>query len=277
LRIIAIATVAGIFLCGIVNPPWLPAQSSDNANSIEKTAAPVAQNSPTFDAASIKKNNSGDGHIDGSVGGNRFRLNNVTPRYLIKYAYGLLDYQLSDAPNWIDTKHYDVDAKVSDTEFASWLRLPPKQQRANLLLALQALLADRFKLQISRRTEELPVYVLVVAKNGPKLVKATDPPSPLPLCPHPCFTANNVNMDDLARSVGQLLRDRVVLNETGLSGNYQVVLHWEPLGQDPSAPADTLGLSIFTALEEQLGLRIEAMRGPVDIIIIHHIEEPIPN
>lgn len=272
-----ITTLAGFFLFIIIKTPRLVAQSPDNADSEDKTVAPLAANSPTFEAASIKPNNSGDGHLDGSVSGNRFRLNNVTPRYLIKYAYGLLDYQLSDAPNWSDAKHYDVDAKVSDTEFASWLRLSPKQQRANLLLALQALLADRFKLQVSYRTEELPVYALVVAKNGPKLTKATDPPSPLPECPHPCWTANNVNMDDLAKGVGQLLRDRVVLNETRLPGNYLVVLHWEPPNQNPSAPADTLGLSIFTALEEQLGLRIESATGPVDTVVIEHIEEPTPN
>jgi uncharacterized protein (TIGR03435 family) len=270
LCIIGISTVAVLPIFGAVNAPLLRAQSSQPEQTTNASL-------PAFDAASIKPNNSGSVSMSGSVGDNLYRMSNATPIYLIKYAFNMQDDQISSAPNWVDAKRYDIEAKVGDKEYAKWLTISYEQRRNLMRQAMQSLLADRFKLKVTHETKQLPVYALVIAKGGPKMTESTDPPSPIPDCPRPCLSSNNSTMDGLAGSLGQILRDRVVLNETGLTGHYVLALHWVPQSQSPSDQPDDSGPSIFTALEEQLGLRIESTTGPVDTIVIDHIEEPSPN
>lgn len=90
---------------------------------------------------------------------------------------------------------------------------------------MQSLLADRSKLKVTHETKQLPIYTLVLGKGGAKMTESTDPPRPIPDCPHPCLSSNNSTMDGLTGYLGQILRDRVVLNKTGLTGHYVVVLH----------------------------------------------------
>jgi uncharacterized protein (TIGR03435 family) len=270
LAFIGISIVVVLPIFGVVNAPLLRAQSSQTEQTTNASL-------PVFEAASIKPNNSASLSMSGSVGDNLFRMSNATPIYLIKYAFNMQDDQIAGAPNWVDAKRYDIDAKVGDDEYAKWLTIPYEQRRNLMRQAMQSLLTDRFKLKVTHETKQLPVYALVLAKGGPKMTESTDPPNPIPDCPRPCLSSNNSTMDGLAGSLGQILRDRVVLNETGLTGHYVLALHWVPQSQSPSDQPDDSGPSIFTALEEQLGLRIESTTGPVDTIVIDHIEEPSSN
>jgi uncharacterized protein (TIGR03435 family) len=273
---LGLAAIGSLALAGLIDSQSLLARSRQA--SVASATQAAALRLPSFEAASVKPDSSGDDHIDGSVGGERYRMNNVTPKYLIEYAFNLLDYQVSGGPSWLDSKRYDIDAKVDDATFASWAKLQRDQQGGQMRLAVQSLLMNRFNLRVTRETKELPVYALVVAKGGPKLNSATIPPSLLPDCPRACLSSTNSSLDNLAASLAALLRDRVVLNETGISGRYQYALHWIPQSLRPSDQStDNSGPSIFTALEGQLGLRIEATKGPVDTIAIDHIEEPSPN
>jgi uncharacterized protein (TIGR03435 family) len=146
---------------------------------------------------------------------------------------------------------------------------------------LQTLLADRFQLRLRRETKELPVYALVAGKNGPKLREA-DEQGAMSLG-RGRITARKASMERLAENLGNQL-GRTVVDRTGLEGNFAFELEWTPdPGQpldllDPSpAPADPSGPSIFTALQEQLGLKLEPQKDPVEILIIDHVEKPSEN
>jgi uncharacterized protein (TIGR03435 family) len=169
---------------------------------------------------------------------------------------------------------------------------------------VQALLADRFKLKVSHQTKELPVYALVVAKGGPKLTETQVPP-PTPdgtAAPNRGFrgirmggpgqlTGTNIDMGLLADLLsGQRELGRLVIDQTGLKGNYDWTLKWTPDRSDPmfkapdggqpsgdALPADSSGPSLFTALEEQLGLKLEARKGPVETLVIDSIEKSSEN
>jgi uncharacterized protein (TIGR03435 family) len=185
-------------------------------------------------------------------------------------------------------------------------KLGESQSQAVRQHMLQALLQDRFKLTLHRETKELPVYSLVVAKNGPKLqeAKPAEPdgngirgPDGRPAVgghfvrmARGELNGHSLGMADIVRLLTQQL-GRTVLDRTGLTGNYDFTLQWTPdEGQPPgfkepaggqgigsSAPRDSSWPSIFTAIQEQLGLKLESQRGPVEILVIDHAERPSPN
>ena len=149
----------------------------------------------------------------------------------------------------------------------------------------QALLADRFKLSFHRETKEMPVYELVVAKNGPKLQTSTAGQAQIRMG-RGTLTAQKTSLNLLANNLSQNV-GRVVIDKTGLTGDFDIKLEWTPEDGErmgpprdngetpPSAPAP--GLSIFTALQEQLGLKLEARKGPVEILVIDRTEKPSEN
>lgn len=247
----------------------------------------------------------------------RYTATNVTVRMLIINAFHVKNFQISGGPSWIDSHKFDIDAKVEDSLAASLERLPKAQQEEQKRLMLQSLLADRFKLKVSHQTKELPVYALVVAKGGSKLTEVPPPDAQSdtstvagpggmhgsgPQGPPPGgmmmflgeggkanLTGKAAPISDLAGTVSQLV-GRQVLDQTGLKGTYDFTLQWisengfgggmpaPPMpGMLASPMSDTGGASIFTALQEQLGLRLESTKGPVDTIVIQSIEEPTEN
>lgn len=262
--------------------------------------------SPRFDVASIKPNSStvgGAGDIRALPGG-RLTAEGVLARFLIQDAYGVKPFQISGGPGWVNSDRYDIDAKAQGNP-----------SRAQTRLMTQALLAERFKLKIHRETRELPVYVLTAAKNGinlqpPKEGGCADPNTPEPLPPPnpgqpelaPCgrvivlisvpqarLAGGMATMTDLIRPLSNLL-DRPVVDKTGITERLDVHPEFAaddilglltgPYGPAPSGAtpsADPAGPSIFTALQEQLGLRLESAKGPVEVLVIDHVERPTEN
>jgi len=285
--------VAGPIAFGLMNAPPSRAQSP------AATTTPA----PSFDVASIKPDHSGTGFFRIKMEPGRFVANNATVRFLLQYAYRVKDAQIVGAPGWIDSEHYDIEAKTDDSSADAQRKLTSDEQGAQLRLMLQSLLADRFKLTLHHDTKELPIYTLVVAKNGPKLHESAatpDDPAPLrpptPDGPQPRNSMRMMGRGNLSINAGsldmfaELLSHQLgllIVNKTGLKGIYDFTLKWTPdegQGQMPGGPpgdapppADASGPTIFTALQEQLGLKLESQKGPVDTIVIDHVERPSEN
>jgi uncharacterized protein (TIGR03435 family) len=234
---------------------------------------------------------------------------------IIREAYGIPfgaeDGRIVGAPGWLSSERYDIEAKMDSSVVAALQKLSPEDRRAAHRQMLQALLADRLKLAVHRETKEVQVYSLVVAKNGPKLQESkpivADPdatPAPGPgrggrggrggpglgmMGRGGPLTGQQVPMEMLAVVLTTIL-NRPVMNKTGLTGNYDFTLTWtpddsqaqgpaggKPIDQ-PSLPAtDPNGPSIFTAIQDQLGLKLESGKGPIEIIVIDHVEKPSGN
>lgn len=197
---------------------------------------------------------------------------NATLKFLITFAYDVRDHQISAGPSWFDTERYDIVAKGP-------IDHPTVAQNRQML---QTLLADRFQLRLLRETKELPEYALVVEKNGPKLHQPEGAGNGMRIG-RGRITTQAISMDHFAGNLGKLL-GRTVVDKTGLQGNFAFTLEWTPdasqpmgvLGPSPAVPDDS-GPSIFTALQEQLGLKLEPQKGPVEIFVIDHVEKPSEN
>ena len=267
-----------------------------------------AGDKPAFEVASIKPSPTGDNRVGIGIPPGRFMATGLTTKRLIEFAYNLKDDQLSAGPSWINSERYDIDAKEADSLVEALQNLPLDQRADQIRLMVQSLLADRFKLRVNRQTKELPVFALVVAQNGPKLTQTSiAPPGPADTSPQESprgpmisggrgqFTGTAVPISLLADALARLpeIGGRVVLDQTELKGNYDFKLQWTPESPTPPSSAtgpgdssqppgnasvpDASGPSIFTALQEQIGLRLESRKGPVDVLVIDHIEEPSPN
>jgi bla regulator protein BlaR1 len=241
-----------------------------------------AQAPRAFEVASIKPTNASDNRVAFTMQpGGRFNATNVTVKMLLQNAYGVRDFQISGGPGWIGSERFDITAKLDGDVTGP---LPPGALRP----ALQGLFEDRFQLKFHRETREMPVYALMLAKNGPKLQKAAGEKTPGPMLRmgRGQLTAKNADMRMIAEQLAQQL-GRSVVDKTGLSGEFDFELNWTPeagsggpFGPEPGAappPVDSSGPSIFTALQEQLGLRLESQRGPVEILVIDRLERPSEN
>jgi uncharacterized protein (TIGR03435 family) len=244
------------------------------------TSSDVSRSRAAFEVATIKPSDplNSHQHLSMSSGG---RLNStITVEALIERAYGIHDFQLLGAPKWASTAKYDIVAKSDEPEDPS--KLTPDQQDAYIERQnqrLQSLLADRFQLKFHSGIRQLPVFALIVAKGGPKLRAPktgeahrlyTQGPGQLA-----CFGAS---MSELAAEFSDLGVSRVVLDKTGLTGRYDFSLQWTPDDSpgDASLP-DSSGGSLFTALQEQLGLKLEPQKGPVEVVVIDHVARPSEN
>jgi len=214
----------------------------------------------------------------------RSRMNGVsitgaTLRQLIFNAYnapGLpsisRDEQVSGLPGWASSDTFDIEAKIDEETLSALQKLPPKEQFWQRQFMLQALLADRFKLQTLRETKEMPVYALVVEKGGLKL-KESHAIVSMSSSGGGRITIAAGRIDDLAFSLTGNV-DRIVANKTGFTGKYDIDLKWTPDDRQGTPDASP---SIFTALEEQLGLKLLPTKGPVDVLVIEHVERPSEN
>ena len=264
----------------------------------------------TYEVASIKPNKSGNNMVRLMLPPNGLTGTNVTLQMLIKAAYGVEDNQISGVPSWLNSERYDIDAKMDSSVADELRKLSEDQRKLERQRMLQALLADRLKLTVHRETKELPIYALVIAKNGPKLqeakpgdtyangIKGPDGRSVPGMMRMTMgaggkseLTVQGQPLASLARLLsGQL--HRTVLDQTGLKGIYDYTLQWTPdqgpapmfkgteggqPGPDGAPPPESSGPSIFTAIQEQLGLKLESQKGPVEIIVIDHVEKPSEN
>ncbi len=242
-----------------------------------QTAAPA----PSFDVASIHINNTetdGHHHIISDPSESHFRTVNLALRDLIQFAYGVPDSQILGGPDWIDSVMFDIDAKADPAIDAQLRTLPTEEARHQNQLMVQALMADRFQLKVHQETRQLPVYSLVVIKGGPKFKASTVNGTTIDTGRSRLHIAGR---DDtigiLSRELAQVL-GRPVLNQTGLSGRYDVSLRWTP--DDAAAPAASTSdvqPDIFKAIQEQLGLKLESTKAPVPVLVIDSVEKPSPN
>ncbi|HEY3042580.1 MAG TPA: TIGR03435 family protein [Vicinamibacterales bacterium] len=266
--------------------------------------SPPASLGPAFEVASIKPNPTGfAGPARSQIQpGGRFVATNIPVRLLIGQAYQVQSYRLLGGPSWLLTEGFDIEARATGELF-------PRGGLRPLEGALRALLADRFKLVVHTETRQLPIYALVVARRdgrlGPNLTRSstTDceavlaarglgrgaPPPPTPGQAPPCdgmtgngtFSVDSARPSQLANYLSAYLEKRVV-DQTGLTGLFNAHLTWTPdqTPQRPDSdlpPIDPNGLSIFTAVQEQLGLKLESQKGPVDVLVIDSVEKPSPD
>lgn len=238
--------------------------------------APQQQTSSTqafrFDAVTIKPDDAGRSHL--RLTPDSFSMGGMPAWILIRSAYGvLLENQVEGLPGWAKSENIAVEAKIDPETTAALNKLPGAERWKQMQLMLQAMLADRFALKVHRDSRDLPIYVLTVAKNGSKMQKtAADGSGGNAKYNTDKITAHATSVEALAANLSFTV-GREIVNKTGLEGGYDFTLDFAPDGADPS---DTRP-SIFTALEEQLGLKLEPARGPVDVIVVDHIERATAN
>ena len=276
-------TASALLLAGAI----LTAQAGNTAD----------QKTPAFEVASVKQNKSGS--IQSNIGlqpGGRFAAINVSLVGLIRIAYGtagpLGPSSFPDVPNWFYTDHYDILAKAD-----------ANVTQEQLLPLLRSLLADRFKLSLHMEARTTRVYALVVARRdnrfGPGLRRSDgECAGPSERGSDGCrilngpglLRARGIPLETLTRMLSGSLEDhRRVDDETGLSGTFDVDLRWTPdrvpqlpLDAPPeiaraAATLDPNGPSLFTAMQEQLGLKLESKNQQIDVIVIDHVEKPTPD
>lgn len=255
-----------------------------------QSAQPAPAAAPQFEAASIKP---GDPASPGTqmmiTPGGRFGAKNASLRALIRYAYDVRDNQISGGPNWLDSAKWDIEAKPEAPVNAGPGNDNPLRRM------VQSLLAERFKLALHRERKEQQVYALVIAKGGPKFKETEGNTGPggggrgkgMTRFSRGALNGNGTTMEMLAQLLSNTL-GRSVLDKTGLTGGYDIKLEWTPdesemmmKGPDGGAaaptPPDSSGPSLFSALQEQLGLKLESTKGPVEILVIDRAEKASEN
>jgi uncharacterized protein (TIGR03435 family) len=239
---------------------------------------------PSFEVASIKPDPIPFSQISIGKPSGRLVARGIFTKFLIAHAYNVKEFQVLDGPSWISSEQYSIEAKPGDNPKGPILSLYlTKRQKEDeeFNLRIQSLLADRFQLRIHKETREEQVYSLVVAKNGPKFKDSKFNESDaekgrlpgLKMLPSELI-GTSVDIRLLAEQLSRRL-GRNVIDQTGLNGEYDFDLRWAPDVPDGDSVPD--GPSIFTAVQEQLGQKLESGKAPVDAIVIDHIERPSAN
>ena len=248
---------------------------------------------PQFAAASVKPNTDNPpNRMQRPMPGGRYSARNANLLMIILTAYGIQKYQLIGGPTWMESEGFDIEAKADSNV-----------NQAQLLLMLQSLLADRFKLAVHRETKELPVYDLTAAKgtfdppppdeHGCEPLDPTAPPHPGPIpCGFPrigmsgSLDAGKMTMAQLVYTLAMIV-GRPVIDQTGFKGTFDLHLKFAPdqaarglpgggLSAAPADP-DPSRPNIMEALREQLGLKLTSSKGPVEVLVIDHAERPSAN
>jgi uncharacterized protein (TIGR03435 family) len=262
--------------------------------------AQTPSSSPTFEVTSVKPNRSDGLQMSIQAPGDRYTFTNAPLRLILRMAYRVQGFQILGGPEWMASDRFDVVGKAQ--------RAVPVDEK---LTMLRSLLADRFKLVVHDETRELPIFALVKARRdgtlGARLRKAgvdcaalatsgRFPEAPRPGARPTCgmtvrpggFAAGGITMAQLTSALSSAWPslDRLIVDRTGLDGSFDVDLEWTPDQMPPGPPPpgapslppiDPNGPSIFAALQEQLGLKLESTRGPVEVVVIDHVERPTPD
>ncbi len=259
---VTLAVLSGLMLGGAFVPRWIAFAQSQR---------------PAFEVASIKLSDRADERLGFHLlPGGRLSASNVPLDVLIAFAYDVPTSQISGGPGWVDTAHYDIEARAAHAPAMQ----PEEELTAQYRQMVQSLLADRFKLSTHIQQKEGQIYTLSVAKGGPRLKESRNAAGLRMGIAE--FDGRGTTMYQLAHGLSQRL-GRPVIDATGLPGTYEFTLTFRPEGrggwvepgdagaENPDAP------SIFAALPEQLGLRLESGKGPVDTVSIDHVEKPDAN
>lgn len=234
-----------------------------------------------FEVATIKPVDPGakSGRYIVMQGVNRFVEKNYTVKLLIAAAYDLNPETISGGPGWMNSDHYDILGETPGN-----VRPDHDEQMA----MLRALLSERFGLTFHREQKVFSVYELTVAKDGPKLKKSAEPENSQPALisvvypQHITLPARNATMRDFVSLLQRAVLDRPVVDKTGLEGRFDFDLTWAPDetqfgGEVPVAPQDAQAPPLFRAIQDQLGLRLVATRGPVEALVVDKVERPTAN
>jgi uncharacterized protein (TIGR03435 family) len=254
-------------------------------SAFSQTPASVSGSTPAtssfqpaeFDVVSIRP------HIDTGNGSHWWRPTpdgyqaySIWPYQLVFSAYELrYPGQLIGLPQWANEDTYDIDARIDESQIAAFRNLTDREQFALAAPLLRAMLADRFNLKAHHESRVLPVYELVVAKGGFKLKQADEPENLTGMMTNRGLISIHHGpigarfIVGLANAAG-----RIVIDKTGLTGWYDIDLKWTT---DEDLAAGVSGPSVFTALEEQLGLKLVSTKAPVDVLVVDHIERPSAN
>jgi uncharacterized protein (TIGR03435 family) len=243
----------------------------------------AGQDTPTtpliFDVATIKLSNAATNNANVNFDTSKLLIRNLPLKSMMMMAYGVRESLISGLPGWADSARYDVDAKVTDPDPKIFNDDMTREQRREMMANL---LADRFHLKVHIETKTLPVYELVIVKGGPKIQ-----PSPAVAGADPNLNRTRVNtsrstfdgsyvpLPELTIQLSEIL-GRTIIDKTGLTGKYDMHLKYQPNGALPSEPADGPP-DLFTAMEEQLGLKLVPSKGPVETLIVDHIDQPTEN
>jgi bla regulator protein blaR1 len=243
---------------------------------------------PQFEVVSIKPNKSDDNRTGFLLSKGGFSLTGVPLQMMLREAFDVNNSRIFGSPNWANTDRFNVEAKVSEADLPKLDNLAPEQRVKMLLPVLQ----DRFNLKYHHETREMTVYVLTVAKGGLKLkeapVQTGEKHGGVRMNGLGDFQGENVKIEFLGHVLSEQPElGHTILDKTGLTGSYDFHLQWTPAQTGPigpdnsasgsSAAPDTNKPDLFTALQEQLGLKLESQKGPVDVIVIDHIEKPSAN
>jgi uncharacterized protein (TIGR03435 family) len=249
------------------------------ASSSPATAKPMA-----YDVVSVRQNKSGSRSWGYRPAPNGIAATNITVERFLQQAYGPVSPRLvTGLPDWTTTQRFDIEGKLDDETFAGLKTLPPAEAWEANKRRMQQILVDRFKLKLHYEQRELPAYALVVAKGGTKL-KETDANAQKDKNTRSGYADGELSvdatgMDRFASGLSNVL-DREVIDRTGLTGKYDIRMKWMPMraSQDNQAsdPADSRA-SVFAAIQEQLGLKLESTKAMIDTIVVDSIEMPNEN
>jgi uncharacterized protein (TIGR03435 family) len=247
---------------------------AQDAGGSQRVTMMVSDADPDWEVVSVKARDPNDTSNSQSMNmqGRRFVIVNRPVEGMLLFAYGIHKKQLAGAPGWISTERWDVQG-VPDVPGH-----PSLKQTQSLI---RKLLEERFGLKVHRETRELAVYAITVAKGGEKMARSTGDPNGAPDENESSngsvvtMRMTNVSMGDFAPDLGYFL-GRPAVDQTGLAGRYDFQLKWT--SDESKAPADgTAPPGMFTAIQEQLGLKLEPAKAPVDVLVIDKIEEPSAN
>jgi uncharacterized protein (TIGR03435 family) len=239
----------------------------------------AADADPSFEVATIKPSDPNRQGRAITVRGRTFATFNTTLNSLLSFAYGVHPRQIVGAPEWADSALFDIEARPAGEG------QPNDRQWRSML---QKLLGDRFKLSFRREKREMPAYVIVVAPGGPKLARSGGDPNGLPglfFKGLGVLPAINATIGDFAGLLQSVVLDRPVVDQTGLTGRWDFTLQWTPDetqfggrgGQAQGQAGANAPPGLFTAMQEQLGLKMDSTRAPVDALVIDRIEKPTEN
>jgi uncharacterized protein (TIGR03435 family) len=266
--------------------------------------------SPAFEVASIKpvESDSFAPMVTINFEPDRYVASNCSLQMLIKEAYGTDDYRILGGPQWINSARYEIEARIDVETYRQLQKLNYDQLKLAHQQMVQALLSDRFKLEIHQDTKVLPIYSLVITKNGPKLREASlgetyangaQDPGGRPLGPHTVgnksslkgsewivvLTGQAASLDVLANAVRVYL-GRTIVDNSGLKGQYdfQITFNWPfDSGDDPKqqpdndTPPQYSERTLFDAFRDQLGLKLVPQKGPAEVLVVDHVERPSGN
>ena len=212
----------------------------------------------TFDVASIKPSAAPSGDSGTDVDGNLLRVHNMTLTRCIRTAYGVTDAQITGGPKWMNELRYDITARAEG-----------QTHDHDMMAMYQSLLADRFKLSLHHETQLLASFVLTATKTGLKATPSEPDAHSSTNGTRGSITALGCPMSRLATKLSAALGGAPVVDMTGIEGKYDFTLQW--------SPDDTTSPSIFTAIQEQLGLKLESRKIPLDVLVIDYAAPPSEN